>query len=49
MITETKENETQTGLNNFKPKINLNHNIYLVKLRQHTRNQVKNPSNWIYG
>ena len=28
MITETKENETQTGLKNFKQKINLNHNIY---------------------
>ena len=30
MITETKENQTQTGLKNFKPKINLNHNIYMV-------------------
>ena len=29
MITETKENQTQTGLKNFKPKINLNHNIYM--------------------
>ena len=29
MITETKENQTQTSLKNFKPKINLNHNIYL--------------------
>ena len=26
--SETKENKNQTGLNIFKPKINLNHNIY---------------------
>ena len=25
----TKENENQTGLKNFKPKTNLNHNIYI--------------------
>ena len=31
MITETKENQTQTGLKNFKPKINLNHNIDTAK------------------
>jgi len=26
--SETKGNQNQTGLKNFKPKINLNHNIY---------------------
>ena len=30
MITETEENQTQTGLKNFKPKINLNHNTYIL-------------------
>ena len=26
---ETMKNQNQTGLKNFKPKINLNHNIYI--------------------
>lgn len=26
---ETMENKHQNGLNNFKPKVNLNHNIYI--------------------
>ena len=29
---ETKKNQNKSGLKNFKPKINLNHNIYIWKL-----------------